>query len=979
MTRFVRLLTPAAVGTALVLLLTACPATSGALLADAGPDRTVTVGDRVTLDGTGSNGTIERYTWRFADRPGGSAATLTGADSAHPAFVPDAVGAYAVELTVTSGDQHSSDRATITAVSAGAALEPGGVVEGVDGVSVGATPGALASAVDVTIERVSDASALPSLGDAAPVGSLYRLRSSQVVLTAPDAPLIVGLPVPQDRVGDPLDLAVLTPVVGHSPGDGSARPGAVWDTVDATYDAGSGLLLSPLYGFSTSPEGIVVSLVEGARPAAGQRPGGVLPQATKVGHFAGKCSVKFAAGECTPDEEQDAARFAEDFFQDMVVGLGFKKPLIRPLVADVKLTLKPPSFSASVTTAAHLIDLQPDGTLGCRNFPARYVLPLLKAYVCLPRSAANDMTGRAQTVYHEVFHSIQYHYNAATASGFQRNVYWPLIEGGANTAERSRAVMERNGSNVPHPVDVPLSRPFGTGLDPDDHDYHAQDFWVFVGLDRGVGIDYFQTLLSGPTLTTTAVDQGFRQRFGDAYGLSEAYWAWVKNQAFEAGVTGGGLLLNDPCVLDTSMLVNESTGLGGGVSLPTVTFNPAVGISGYQNLVTEDLQPLTARVYQIDLQTYGPSYFVDIGVTIDNPDIRVKFYEDYPGPTTACHATPDGKSYRAAIDGDEPIRTLYMLVANVGLTGAPTLFTQPNHELAFDELEPTVTIVSPQDAAAVDEGEVTFEAQADNPVGGTVQYRWWIDGVEAADATRVITERLCPGDHAVEVQADFGGGPQPIHARDEVTVAVRNATPTVTITDAPATAGEGNDVRFGGSVSDPTCDDPAGTRVDVDRMTWTLEDGFDGSGASLLTSFTAQGTKTVRLSYTDVSGATGEDEVSVEVAAFDPGADPVVAIVRPQPGTFFPYDEIPGGSGSDYDIELEGSASSGVSDAAMVWGYRPHGDGAWTEWARGRVGTLTLPVTPRDASYDLRLHIDGEPINDRTRQIVTITTQGVPR
>ena len=57
---------------------------------------------------------------------------------------PDAVlllGAYAVELTVTSGDQHNSDRATITAVSAGAALEPGGVVEGVDGVSVGATPG----------------------------------------------------------------------------------------------------------------------------------------------------------------------------------------------------------------------------------------------------------------------------------------------------------------------------------------------------------------------------------------------------------------------------------------------------------------------------------------------------------------------------------------------------------------------------------------------------------------------------------------------------------------------------------------------------------------------------------------------------------------------------------------------------------------------------------------------------------------------
>jgi len=77
-------------------------------MADAGQDQTVTVGDLVILDGSGSSdpdkGDPLTFLWVFLVRPDGSAATLTGASSASPTFIPDLPGDYIVELTVDDGN-----------------------------------------------------------------------------------------------------------------------------------------------------------------------------------------------------------------------------------------------------------------------------------------------------------------------------------------------------------------------------------------------------------------------------------------------------------------------------------------------------------------------------------------------------------------------------------------------------------------------------------------------------------------------------------------------------------------------------------------------------------------------------------------------------------------------------------------------------------------------------------------------------------
>ena len=75
-------------------------------VANAGPDQTVTAGQQVTLDGTGSsdpNGDPLTYSWCLKGRPEGSTATLSGANTARPTFTPDIAGSYVFCLTVNDG------------------------------------------------------------------------------------------------------------------------------------------------------------------------------------------------------------------------------------------------------------------------------------------------------------------------------------------------------------------------------------------------------------------------------------------------------------------------------------------------------------------------------------------------------------------------------------------------------------------------------------------------------------------------------------------------------------------------------------------------------------------------------------------------------------------------------------------------------------------------------------------------------------
>ena len=88
-------------------------------VANAGLDQTVTVGDTVALDGSGSSdadGDPLTYSWTLTTVPAGSGATLVGANTMNPTFVADVAGDYVAQLIVNDGmDDSAPDTVMIMA------------------------------------------------------------------------------------------------------------------------------------------------------------------------------------------------------------------------------------------------------------------------------------------------------------------------------------------------------------------------------------------------------------------------------------------------------------------------------------------------------------------------------------------------------------------------------------------------------------------------------------------------------------------------------------------------------------------------------------------------------------------------------------------------------------------------------------------------------------------------------------------------
>ena len=109
-------------------------------LANPGMNQNVTVGQAVSLNGSGSGDVCHdplTYLWSLTTRPAGSGATLSGPNTPMPNFVADVAGVYVVQLIVNNGFT-SSNPATVTisassgAGGSGAILLPANVSVGLN-------------------------------------------------------------------------------------------------------------------------------------------------------------------------------------------------------------------------------------------------------------------------------------------------------------------------------------------------------------------------------------------------------------------------------------------------------------------------------------------------------------------------------------------------------------------------------------------------------------------------------------------------------------------------------------------------------------------------------------------------------------------------------------------------------------------------------------------------------------------------------
>lgn len=96
-------------------------ATNHAPIAQAGADKTISLGDVVNLDGSASsdvdNDTLS-YQWTLTTKPADSTASLNFSHQAKTSFIPDKVGSYTASLVVTDGSLAAADSLMIKVVKA---------------------------------------------------------------------------------------------------------------------------------------------------------------------------------------------------------------------------------------------------------------------------------------------------------------------------------------------------------------------------------------------------------------------------------------------------------------------------------------------------------------------------------------------------------------------------------------------------------------------------------------------------------------------------------------------------------------------------------------------------------------------------------------------------------------------------------------------------------------------------------------------
>jgi len=135
-------------------------------VANAGVAQNVTTGTLVTLDGSASsdaNADPLTYSWTLTSRPAGSAAVLSGTNSAAPTFTADVAGTYVASLVVNDGKISS----TASTVAIAATIAPVSVLAVGDIAQCGSQPAADSAAAKTAaiVAQQSSDTPLLLLGD----------------------------------------------------------------------------------------------------------------------------------------------------------------------------------------------------------------------------------------------------------------------------------------------------------------------------------------------------------------------------------------------------------------------------------------------------------------------------------------------------------------------------------------------------------------------------------------------------------------------------------------------------------------------------------------------------------------------------------------------------------------------------------------------------------------------------------------------
>ncbi|MDZ7801133.1 MAG: hypothetical protein U5K81_10120 [Trueperaceae bacterium] len=844
-------------------------------------------------------------------------------------------------------------------------LAPGGSVEGPGGSRLIAPAGTIEETQHVRVSTGMvpagelQAEALSGVGQAVAVQAQNRAAALG------QARFIVELPLP---VGvDPAAAGVAVFLDGSETAGhvdlGQPLEAPLLEVVEADVDPAAGVVRVDLSLLGEAPS--VIQVVDGAAfvevaPLTAQSHGD---------GFVYMCRRKDSdiCDDHALDVHADIAEAHQRF-----AGMGFAQPRLRTnSEGRYKIHLKP--FVLSDNRKTCHVDEDGDG-----RFTARYNFLLSKITLCVGGGEIDDdgwTVARGDNAAHEMFHAVQYGYGRVRARPMQM---WS-VESTANLSETSTDTDLIRTNSAMRPVDVPLDLNFiGNPRQSDSNQYRAQDFFAFLGevLAPGQGLAYLTEVFEEgvtPPRVSNAIGT-----FGNVaiQDLSDAYWAWARNQTFEKTVrtrTNGAdphpdgnacELLADVADPELIFMTDGSTPISQQATLP----------------------PLTTAVIELNVNA-GAAFAEEIlfQTFLHGSGLRAALYD--PADCLNPDLDPVAGSFTvpAGTTG-----TRYVLVSNTEFRqGRSRSFT---FEASYGAIEPGVRITEPAPGTTIDETERTpLRAEGvDGVLPGDALLRWSYlraDGVlfiigDARADQAIGTPRLCDGTYPVTVEVLDGPAPF-VDATDTVDLTVvdgepppERCEPTVAIVtpDDGATFPSGESIAFEAAIDDAdlSTDDP------VHPIVWRR----DGPGSPVLAQDTLSfetdallpGVYDIFVTY-----GSAKDSISVEVLDTDREA-PRVLIAQPEDGASFVYSDFEYG-GRYIDLPAAGlgldaneDPPQAFSDAAHEWSFRRAGTTAWSEGPTGTEVTLQLDFDGPKDTWEIRLQVtDGFGLTGEDRHTITMT------
>lgn len=807
-------------------------------------------------------------------------------------------------------------------------LAPGGEVEGPNGVRLLAPDGVLTESVGVELRTVQLPEAELDEG-LSPAGEPLSIRSQSRAATASGDMMSLLIPLPPGVDPATAGFAVYFEdgeILWHDDTDGPvALDAPFWETFEFDEVLDGSTARVEIAVIPESP--IVIQIVEGAGFLDPPEVGSANQWGTSShggGGFMVYCRI-FHQDVCTTFGADAVAAF--DAAHARFSGMGFRDPLLKatPLGA-YRILLRPRSTKSG------------NGTCKVGGRSGRYNVVFRRITICVGGNDGGNGwdAARSRVAAHELFHAVQYAYPNIRLNSLQM---WS-VEGTANLSEASTATTLTRDTSDPRAVDVPLDLNYIFNPNQSDsNQYRTQDFFAFLGdviaPGQGLGylIDIFETGLR-PGRVSHAIEGFDHPEIAD---LSDAYWAWARNQTFEKTVRSDtrGNAADHPVGAPCALLPDVATP-------HTIVMLDGVSPGSY----AATLRPLTSAVIEIVVDAAGPLDEELIYTTSTESGVLVALYD----PNDCSNPDLRGQGLFQVPAGTSETR--WLLVANTEFQEGRT--RDIAFEISYGQVEPGVQIIQPAQGAVIDESQTfTLEAVAvDGELPGDALLSWTYEGFNGVPVT-VATERadtpvvmptLCDGAYTIAVEVLLGPDPF-LGAADAVDVTIEDAVPRPAacawsveiVQPGPgAVVPIATPVTFRAEFDDdhPETDAPLGPitwsrRATLGGFLWTAF----GTGAEVSQDF-APGYWDVRVQYGDAF-----DELNILA---DAGSPPSVEVTSPVDGTTYDWeDHLPG---PQVTIPLEATVEDpedGTLDGdSVVWQTRSSALSDWADYTTGASGSF---------------------------------------